>query len=274
MLRKKGISLILPTQNVEDVISLCVESFADFGDEIIIVDNGSKDNTREIIHQLVKEYDHIVFFDKPELIDLYQNRQFAFKQSKYEWIARLDSDYVAYTSGNRNIKKLRNLILHSKKTFPPKAFGITQVDLFPDIFHYRNQNKSSSPISTLPARIIQWFPGMKFKRLGRWEGIRWQKYLNHIQLDEVFWFHLNFKSKINQLIRMERNNWRELGDFKKYPTREIYIRDVIEQKFNTTDFSVAAEKHWDLYVKPFIRKYDENEFLEYPEIIKKSSLFH
>ena len=84
--RKKGISVLLPTQNEEKIIKLSILSFLDFADEIIVVDNGSIDNTKEIIKDMAKKYPKIKFFDKPELPDLYHNREFAFKKSQYRWI--------------------------------------------------------------------------------------------------------------------------------------------------------------------------------------------
>ncbi|GAH90210.1 unnamed protein product, partial [marine sediment metagenome] len=47
--RKKGISVLLATQNTEKTVELSIRSFIDFTDEIIAVDNGSKDKTVEIV---------------------------------------------------------------------------------------------------------------------------------------------------------------------------------------------------------------------------------
>ena len=80
--RKPGISVLIAAQNEEATIALCVRSFLEFGDELIVVDNGSTDYTKDIVRDLRLQYPKkINFFDKPELPDLYQNRQFAFEQS-------------------------------------------------------------------------------------------------------------------------------------------------------------------------------------------------
>lgn len=94
-LKPNGIS----AQNEEDIIKLCVESFLEFGDEIIIVTNGSTDNTVNICEKLAKDYpEKIQFYDKPELPDLHNNRAYALTKAKYRWVFRGDSDYIAYTN--------------------------------------------------------------------------------------------------------------------------------------------------------------------------------
>ena len=225
ILRKRGISLLVPTQNAEQTVELCLRSFAGFPDEMIVVDNGSTDRTIEIVRDLEGSIPNMRFYDAPHLKDLYANRQYALERSHYNWIVRIDSDYVAYTEGRYDIKKLREKILSTRRTLRPVAYGITQVNLFGDFLHtgkpepsLKARNGVAPPINYLPARIVQHFPGMRFQRLGRWEGVRFQRYLNHVRIEEPYWFHCTFKSDMSLFFRSERTNWREVGDFDKYPT--------------------------------------------------------
>lgn len=276
--RKKGISLLVPTQNVEQTVELCLRSFKDFPDEMIVVDNGSTDNTIAIVRSLEGEIPNMKFYEVPHLKDLYENRQYAFERSKYEWIVRIDSDYIAYTSGQYDIKNLRAKILQTRRGIRPKAFGITQVNLELDFSHTGFEIKNRPqikhyvhpPINCLHYRIIQWYPGMRFQRLGRWEGVWGQNikyFFRHTMLKEPYWFHCTLKKKVDYLIRSERNNWRELGDFKTYPTREVYIREVINKKYGTDSMQEAAEIFWKEKVEPFIVPYDADKYYPYPEII-------
>jgi glycosyltransferase involved in cell wall biosynthesis len=50
--RKEGISVLIACQNEEATLALCVISFLDFADEIILVDNGSTDRSKEIARDL------------------------------------------------------------------------------------------------------------------------------------------------------------------------------------------------------------------------------
>ncbi len=277
MRRKKGISLLIPTQNSEKTVELCIKSFIDFADEIIVVDNGSKDNTIDIMLKIQKEFNKVKFFNKPELIDLYHNRQFAFEQSIYDWIVRIDSDYIAYNSGENNIVNLREFILSYKKTLLPTAFTIKQVNLIYDFYHtgIPKENRKNGearfippPTVELQARIIQYYPGMKFTRIGRWEGIRWQKFLYHKKIDKIYWFHCDQKSDMNYFYRSERSNWRELGNFKEFPTLEHYVKYIIKTKYSTDNMEKACKIYMDKEFFPFIVKYDSNLYYQYPELIK------
>ena len=53
----KSISLCMIVRDEEDVIERCLKSVRDIADEIIIVDTGSKDNTKEI----VSKFTNLVF---------------------------------------------------------------------------------------------------------------------------------------------------------------------------------------------------------------------
>lgn len=285
--RENGISLLVPTKNQEKTIELCIESFLDFADEIIVVDNGSIDNTVPILKSLEKKIKKLKFYYVPELPDLPHNRQYAFKKSKFSWIVRIDSDYIAYTSGKNDIKKLRKKILDTDISVWPKAFGITQVNLYHDIYHTglekKNiKNKSTffvfPPVKQLKARIIQYFPGFKFKRLGlidgeiepgRWEGVRFQRFLHHKQLEKPYWFHCEFKSKMEFFYRSERWNWRQIGDYEKFPTLQSYINHIVKEKYNTSNLEKAAEKYMDENFFPYLQKYDPKKYYPYPELLKK-----
>ena len=64
----------------------------------------------EIARALEAEIPKLRFFDAPHLRDLYENRQYALERSHYDWITRIDSDYVAYTEGPRDVRRLRECV--------------------------------------------------------------------------------------------------------------------------------------------------------------------
>lgn len=277
--RKNGISLLIPTQNSEKTIELCIKSFLDFADEIIAVDNGSNDNTILILEQLEKEIPKLEFYNIPELPDLYYNRQYALEHSNYNWIARMDSDYVAHNSEeySYSINKLREIILNTRRSIRPIAFDITQVNLVYDYYHTgmlsekREEDRGRyipPPVTSYPARIIQYFPGMKFTRLGRWEGVRFQRYLKHIKLEKPYWFHCEFKSDMDYFYRSERTNWREFRNFNKYPTLDSYIKDVIRDKYGTDDIKEACGIYMQKDFCPYLEKYYPERYYPYPKLIK------
>jgi len=91
------ISLCMIVKDEEQTISKCLESVKSVVDEIIIVDTGSTDATKEI----VKKYDAKVY-DFQWIEDFSAARNFAFSKATKEYILWLDADDIIDTE---DIKK-------------------------------------------------------------------------------------------------------------------------------------------------------------------------
>jgi glycosyltransferase involved in cell wall biosynthesis len=282
--RKNGISVLLACRNEEAIIALCIVSFIDFADELVIVDNGSTDGTKEIVQELKSRYPRkIKFFDVPHLPDLYQNRQFALENSTCRWVVRADSDFVAYTEGHYNILEFREFLLGQRRTGLPKVFSVPLPNVTGDFWHTGVDRPTGGlgpnapgryvpPAITAPTlRIYEVFPGFRFQRQGRWEATSFHLFLRwrSLKLDRPLWMHCNLKSDMAYLYRSERTNWRELGDFKRYPSLQEYMRTVIPRKYQTDDLEEAAERYMQQDFYPFLRRYDPDEFYPYPDLIQK-----
>lgn len=85
--QKTGISVSMIVKNEEKMLSGCLESIKDIADEIIIVDTGSTDKTKEIaLSYGAKVYDF-------EWIDDFSAaRNYSLKHCKGDWILYLDAD--------------------------------------------------------------------------------------------------------------------------------------------------------------------------------------
>ncbi len=282
--RLNGISLLLACRNEETTLELCVKSFLDFADEILIVDNGSIDHSKQIAQDLSSTYpDKIVFLDEPDLIDLHQVRQLALNRSKYRWIVRGDADFVAYTSGEYDIKLFRQFLISQKRSIFPKVYGAPLPNLICDFWHTgiergRLQPGPDEPGRYVPPpvtepnpRIYEFFPGFRFQRVGRWEATSFNRFVRfrRIKLHHPLWMHCNIKSNIDYLYRSERTNWRELGDFKTYPSLERYLKKNLIEKYATHDLDVAAEKYMQTNIYPFLKDYDPDQYYPYPTLVEK-----
>lgn len=84
-----GISLCMIVKNEEKVLSRCLESVKELVDEIVIVDTGSVDRTKDIAGQYTKKV-----FDFAWRDDFSAARNFAFDQAKMEYLMWLDADDV------------------------------------------------------------------------------------------------------------------------------------------------------------------------------------
>ena len=84
-----GISLCMIVKNEEKVLGRCLESAKRLADEIVIVDTGSEDRTREIARQYTSRVYEIPWRD-----DFSQARNFSFSKAEREYCMWLDADDV------------------------------------------------------------------------------------------------------------------------------------------------------------------------------------
>lgn len=94
------VSVIVPVYNVENYIEKCLTSLVNqtLKDiEIIVVNDGSKDNSKKIINDFLDKYKNIVYVEKKNG-GLSDARNYGMKYAKGDYVAFLDSDdYVDET---------------------------------------------------------------------------------------------------------------------------------------------------------------------------------
>jgi glycosyltransferase involved in cell wall biosynthesis len=91
----KNVSIILPTYNgakyikraIESVIS---QSFSNW--ELLIIDDGSSDNTENIIKEYVKKDSRIIYFKNEVNLGIQKTLNMGLKEATGEYIARIDDD--------------------------------------------------------------------------------------------------------------------------------------------------------------------------------------
>ena len=105
------ISLCMIVKNESAVLARCLDSIADLMDEIIIVDTGSTDNTKEIAAQYTSR-----IYDFKWTSDFSAARNFSFSKATMEYIYTADADEIL-DDANRE----RFLRLECKKGIPAKA---------------------------------------------------------------------------------------------------------------------------------------------------------
>lgn len=102
------ISLCMIVKNEEEVIERCLDSVRDIADEIIIVDTGSTDKTKEIV---AKYTDKIYDFEWVD--DFSKARNFSFSKATKDYIMWLDADDVILEEDYQKLKKLKKDIDNS-----------------------------------------------------------------------------------------------------------------------------------------------------------------
>jgi glycosyltransferase involved in cell wall biosynthesis len=94
------ISIIICTYNRADIISYCLESFVSqtAGQdlfEVIVIDNNSKDNTKEIVLRFESKIKNLRYVFEKE-IGLSHARNLGYREAKFNWISYVDDDAKAY----------------------------------------------------------------------------------------------------------------------------------------------------------------------------------
>jgi len=97
------ISLCMIVKNEEAVLARCLDCIKDIVDEIIIVDTGSRDRTKEIALQYTDK-----IYDFEWIDDFAAARNFAFSKGNCEWLMWLDADDIITQNSQKNLLDLKN----------------------------------------------------------------------------------------------------------------------------------------------------------------------
>ena len=96
---RSKLSVAIITYNEEDIIERCIRSVQEIADQIVVVDSGSTDRTREIAQSLGAEV-YTRDFD-----DFSSQKNFALEKCRSEWILFLDADEIVTDELRNSIKK-------------------------------------------------------------------------------------------------------------------------------------------------------------------------
>lgn len=90
-----SISIVMPAYNAEQFIadSICSVMGQTYDDwELIVINDGSTDGTRELVLTFIKQDARIRLIDNPANLGVTQTRKRGIEQARNSWIALLDSD--------------------------------------------------------------------------------------------------------------------------------------------------------------------------------------
>ncbi|MEJ2347963.1 MAG: glycosyltransferase family 2 protein [Patescibacteria group bacterium] len=119
MAKNNKLSVVLAVFNEEENIGPCLDSIKEIADEIVVVDGGSTDRTREIAESFGAR---VIETSNPKIFHI--NKQKALIAAKNEWILQLDADEIVSKSLAEEIEKVIGLdeeeIDKYQKSFPRK----------------------------------------------------------------------------------------------------------------------------------------------------------
>jgi hypothetical protein len=116
-------------------------------------------------------------------------------------------------------------------------------------------------------RVYRHFPGFRFIRIGRMEGARFNRRLRKIHWPTPIWMHCDVKSDDNYFRRSERTNWREQGDYKRYPTLDSFLQAVAPKKYGTTNLEESRRIYMRTCCLPDLVPYEPEKLYPYPGLL-------
>lgn len=138
------ISLCMIVKNEEEVLARCLNSVKDLVDEIIIVDTGSTDSTR----QIAREFTNNVF-EFPWIDDFSAARNFAFSKATMDYMLWLDADDVLLPRDQALLQEL-------KETLSPR------VDIVMCRYNVGFDEENNPTFSYYRERIVKNHAGLRF----------------------------------------------------------------------------------------------------------------
>lgn len=142
-LQNKLVSVIIPVYNVEKYVEDAIASIQNqtYNNlEIIVIDDGSIDNTYNIVEKLAKDDNRIKLYKNENNLKIVKTLNRALSLANGEYIARMDGDDIS--APDRIEKKVR--YLGENKEFDLVGCSMKAIDIYGNeigqTVHYSNQN--------------------------------------------------------------------------------------------------------------------------------------
>jgi len=260
--RQQGISAYISVKNESQWIEPTVRSLAPFVDQISFVDNGSTDDTVDIIRRTADDLSLDYSLELHPEADFGEARDHALKNTTRSWILRWDGDIICRTQGTETFRKIREFIFSlDQDCFYAVYIPLVQID--GDLFH---QNPDRPVYSE--DWLLTYSPKMFHTTSGKMRELQYPFYYKRIYFWAPVTFHIwGLDSPEVMVMRSYLEPWRKLGDFEKYPTRKDYALDHIREDYGVeTLFEAGA-----LYCRERFRNlmpYDEDTYGPFPEILE------
>lgn len=260
--RKPGISVMMHIKNEEDWIGLSLQSLKQFADEVIIIDNGSSDNTLQEIKKIESQLPFTVKLKQNPKGSLCEISNQALSLTTHRWIVRCGGDFIAFTAGNRNISKLRNCLLSLDKNNFYLIYPLL-INFSYDLNHLRRNRElhSENYIHTFHTLL-------KYEQKKKFVTLKIPFFFNIKRVLTPHFVHIGFVKPIEQLLeRYFRHPWDKKKMKDAYPRMIDFIRTEALKMWDTDILEEIIQKIFDEQ-KPFLYKYDKEKYGDYPELLK------
>lgn len=260
--RKHGISVMMRVKNEEAWIGVSLKSLSNFADEVVIIDNGSTDNTIREIEKVVPVLPFRVIIEKNSSHDICKISNRALSLTSYRWIVRWDGDFIAYTSGERNIIGLRKYLLsldqHNFYHIYPVIINFSY-----DLFHVRKGRDLHSE-----GYVHTFHPSLRYVKRGVYEVLKVPIFYRVMRIFDIYFIHVgNAKSIERLLYRYYWLSWIRCKKRRKADRIIDFINAKAKEVWGVENLKDIMQKIF-LEQQPFLQKYKVGKYGDYPELLK------
>ena len=259
-----GITAVISMKDEEYTIALSIKSLLGIADQIICIDNGSEDESVNIVKNLIVELNGLIEIELHEMPNalLGDCRNFGLSRSKHQWHLRWDADMISIKSGLNDMRYLRQLI-HQQKS--PAAIQFGYINLNGDFNHTVIDHERS-----LGEPYLVFFnKDIFYQEIDKFDVIKLPKYFSIISTNRHLFFHCGgLKSDKNLIHRFHYFTWRKftINDPKFNLSKEEFIRKRNLFLLNTTEDNNVKFRYQKQNVFRFI-KYDVDNEVPFTEEI-------
>ena len=233
-------------KNEEKVIGRCLDSICDIVDEIIVVDTGSTDNTKNIVNQYTDK-----IYDFKWVNDFAKARNYSFSKATKDYILWMDADDVILQEDKKKLKKLKESMDGT-------------VDVYTMVYNY-SQDENGTPI------IVQ----RRERIVKRENNYQWISPIhevivptgNIVDTDIVVTHKKHGIKDVNRNLRIFEQMIKdhvEFDDRQEYCyAKELYFLQKIPE----------AIKQYNQFINKYIKEYDKRKDLLYSALIELSDCY-
>ncbi|MDP8313976.1 MAG: glycosyltransferase [Candidatus Celaenobacter antarcticus] len=253
---------MMRVKNEEDWIGLSLQSLKSFADEVIIVDNGSTDNTIREVEKVIPILPFKVIIEQNPSYDICEIGNRALALTSYRWIVRWDGDFIAYTSGERNIIGLRKYLLSLNQHNFYHIYPVL-INFSYDLFHIRKARDLHSE-----GYIHTFHPSLRYVKRGVFEVLKVPLFYRLIKIYDIYFIHTgNTKSIEKLLYRHYLLSWIRLKKRRKACSIIDFIHAEAKKTWGTENLKKIIQEIF-LEQRPYLQKYQVEKYGDYPQLVK------
>ena len=260
--RPAGIAAVIRVRDEDEWLELAVRSIIGFADHIVIGDNGSTDQTPDVMRALAREFPAVVETLTLPDADICRLTNVLVERTRHRVIVRWDADFVAQTSGPARIGRLRDWLL----ALDPRRHYIVyprMVEVTGDLWHQDPSHPTRGDAHCWTAsdhvRYVYNPAGYEAPKVPVWYAVRgWNL---------PCFYHVNVKSDRRMFLS---HLWkRYLLDRERARGADLpsYVEHVLETEFAGQDFATAAHAWMQNWVRRLV-PFDAARYPDHPELLR------